>query len=172
MRNYVRALEKFDEFIELCRKFIKKPGIKYFREKKIDQKKYNLVFKVLPLKGSKDIIGTKMLKVFEKICRELNENEFIVKESAWEWKEEAHFYFKVQKTRLDKEKKHYGPPVKFKEDAEKFMDKHKNFKIKEEKGRLCVMLPRRFIKLKDFIINLSNDEEIKKRIAYLEVIKI
>ena len=66
-RNVAAALseEKFHGFISLCNKF--DGSLSYFKEKKINLNKYNLLLKLTPLDGSKDVAGTKMLKVFETI---------------------------------------------------------------------------------------------------------
>lgn len=165
-RNVAAALreEKFNLFIELCKKFCAKPSDKFFKEKKVNLKKYDLVLRVTPLDGSKDVVGTKILKTFEKIKKELNENEFNVVDSGWYWKDYAYFYFKVKNKSLNKYKKHFGPPVKFEDYADKFKLKHKNFKIGEEEGRLFVMLPREITKLNDFIKYLANNKDILARV--------
>ncbi|MBI2148578.1 CCA tRNA nucleotidyltransferase [Candidatus Woesearchaeota archaeon] len=172
-RNAAAALrkDKFELFIETCKKFSKKQNESFFNEKKIDQNKYNLIFKIEPLKGSKDVVGTKMLKVFEKIERELKENGFVIKKSAWEWRDYGYFYFNIEKKTLDKNIKHFGPPTKFKEDAEKFKEKYKGFKVKEEKERLYVILPRKFTKLNNLIINIMNDKEISEKIRSMVQLK-
>ena len=165
-RNTSAALrhEKFDMFVEICKKFNSKPRDKFFKEKKINLKKYDLVFKVTPLDGSKDVVGTKMLKAFERIKDELNNYGFGIKDCGWHWGEYAYFYFKVGKKKLDKTLKHYGPPISFEEDAKKFRIKHKELKIGEENGKLFVMIPRKFVNIKDFIISIAEDKKVIDRV--------
>src|SRR3989338_3786107 len=114
-RNASAALskEKFNEFVSLSDKFVKsKYSNKFFKEKKVNLKKYDLVFKVTPLEGSKDVVGTKMLKCKETISRRINEEGFGVLESGWIWYgKEAYFYYKTKNKELSKEKIHFGPPL-------------------------------------------------------------
>lgn len=172
-RNVSAALtkEKFDLFLELCKKFNKKPSVKFFKENKINPKKYNIIFKVEPVKGSNDVIGTKMLKAFEKIKQELTANDFEIVDSKWEWTDYGYFYIKIKNKKLEKSVKHYGPPIKFEEDANKFREKYKDFKIKEEKGKLYVILPRKYCKVQDLIKQLFNENEIKDKVSSMIQIK-
>ncbi len=172
-RNVSAALrdDKFHLFINLAKKFNSKLSVKFFKEIKINPSKYNLVFRIEPVKGSKDVSGTKMLKAFEKINSELNLNEFKVINSDWEWTDFGYFYFKIKNKTLSKTVKHYGPPVRFEQDAEKFKLAHKNLKIKEEKERLYVNLPRKFTNIKDFIKSLSTNKEISDKVYSMAQIK-
>ncbi|MBS3152592.1 CCA tRNA nucleotidyltransferase [Candidatus Woesearchaeota archaeon] len=172
-RNVSAAVteEKFNLFTELCKNFSKKPSTKFFKETKISLKDYNLIFKVQPLKGNRDVVGTKMLKVFENIKQELIVNGFEVVKAIWEWKDLGYFYFKVKRKRLEKEIKHFGPPIRFKEDCEKFKIKYKDLEIKNENDKLYIMLPRKFVKLEEIIKHVLNKEEIKNRVYSLIQIK-
>ncbi len=165
-RNAAAALreDKFNLFVDLCRKFIVKPSDNYLKEKKVDLKKYDLVFKATPLGGSKDVAGTKMLKAFEIIKMELEKNGFNIKDSGWFWKDYGYFYFNIKNKVLGKYKKHFGPPIKFTKDAEKFSRKHKKYKINTEKGRVFVMLPRNIININDFSKFILKNKGIKERV--------
>lgn len=169
-RNAAAAFrkDKFLDFIDLCKKFISKPSEKFFVEKKIDLKSYDLVFKVEPLKGSKDVAGTKMLKSFEKIKNELDK-EFGVKDSGWFWKEHGYFYFKVKNKKLDKFRKHFGPPLRLEKDTIKFRNKYKKFKVSIENNRSFVMLPRNIVNLKDFTKFILKNKEIKWRVKSIKL---
>lgn len=168
-RNTAAALrnDKFLDFIDLCKKFISKPSAKFFVEKKIDLKSYDLVFKVEPLSGSKDVAGTKMLKAFEKIKNELDK-EFGVKDSGWFWKEHGCFYFKVKNKKLDKFRKHFGPPLRLEKDTIKFRNKYEKFKVNIENNRSFVMLSRDIVNLKDFTKFILKNKEIKERVKSIK----
>ena len=172
-RNAAAALtkEKFESFIELSKLFSKGPKDNFFEEIKINPKAYNLIFKVGPLKGSKDVVGTKMLKVFEKIQTELKNNEFELLDSDWEWTDHGYLYFKVKSKKLSSTMKHFGPPVNFIDDVNKFKEKHKGSKVKEEKGKLYVVLPRKIKNLRELFVELAKDPYIKEKVSSITMIK-
>lgn len=168
-RNASAALrkEKFDLFVDLCKKFSKNYSLSYFKEKKVNLDKYDLVFRVEPLdKGSQDVVGTKMLKAFETIGKSLGAFNFGVKNSGWYWKDYGYFYYKVKDKKLTKKYKHYGPPVKFWKDAYNFRAKYKNSKV--EKGRLFVVLDRKITNLREFSKYVLGNKEIKKRVKNIK----
>jgi len=170
-RNAAAALreEKFNEFIALCQKFSKKPGINYFKEKKINLKKYDLVFEVSPLKGNEDVVGTKMLKAFEFIKREFIDNGFAVKNSSWFWDKNAHLYFKFENKKINKYKEHYGPYVIMLKNAASFRLKHKNHKIIIKNKRLVAYIPRRFTKVSDLAKNIIKDKNVRSRVKKIKL---
>lgn len=169
-RNAAAALRKevFDKFIGLCSKFDGKNS--WFKHKKINLEKYDLVLKIAPLEGFSDVIGTKMLKVFEFVKKELN-NDFVVKKSGWFWKDYGYFYFNLKNKTLSRYKEHFGPPVKLIEDCEKFKNKYKNHRINTLNGRLVVNLPRKFTRLNDFAKYMLKNEYIKDKVKKIEILK-
>ena len=171
-RNAAAALrkEKFDLFIEICKKFIIKESIGYFEESRVNLKKYDIVFKVTPLKGSKDVVGTKMLKAFEYINNELENYGFEIKETGWFWNNFGYFYFKVKNKKLDKFRKHYGPPVKFNNDVEDFKKKYSKNKVKVEKDRVYVMLSRKFTKIEDFAKYIVKNKDVKDKVQNISIL--
>ena len=154
-RNAAAGLkkEKFETFIDLCKKYNKKNMGKFFKQKKINLKKYDIILKIKPENGIKDIVGTKILKKYEYIKNKLNEYEFIVTESTWIWEErkKAILYYKIKNKKLSKTYKHYGPPVNMKENAKKFIKKYKLEKIGTEKGKLYIILNRKYKDYKEFV---------------------
>ena len=164
-RNVASALsfENFNLFVSICNKFLKNKGLSYFKEKKINIKKYNLVLKAEPLNGNRDVVGTKMLKIFEKIKYELNSYGFEVKDSIWFWDRCGYFCFKVKK-KLSKFEKVYGPPVTNKEHVAAFKQKHLKCKFGEEKGKVFVIKAREYTDVRKFVKELIKDENIKNRV--------
>ncbi len=172
-RNAAAALrhDKFDLFVELSKKFIVKQSLMFFKEKKIDLKKYDLVFKVEPLDGNKDVVGTKMLKAFELIKNELKKYDFNLLDSGWFWSDYGYFYFKLKSKKLSKDKKHYGPPIKLIQYASRFKQKYKKHKIGEENGKLFVIVPRQFIKMSEFAKFIITNEDVKDRVKSISITK-
>ncbi len=169
-RNAAAALRKeiFEKFIYLCTKFDGKGS--WFEYKRINLEKYDLVLKAAPLKGFSDVVGTKMLKAFEFIKRELN-NDFIVKDSGWFWKDHGYFYFSMKNKKLSRYKEHFGPPIRLTADCENFRDKYKKFSIKIKNERLVVSLPRRFTELNGYIKYIIKDRYIKDKVRKIEILK-
>jgi len=83
-RNVLAALteETYENFQKKAREFLKNPNMKFFKEKKIDfeneknkSKKKSLEFLKIKIKTKKeegDVAGTKLLKFFNHLGRELN----------------------------------------------------------------------------------------------------
>ena len=171
-RNVAAALrdDKFDLFVDLCKKFKREKSFKYFKEKKVNLSRYNLVLKITPLKGSNDVVGTKILKCYEATGSRLGSLGFDILDSGWFWKDYAYLYFKIKNKTLSKYQKHYGPPIKFENDLNKFKQKYKRFKVKEEKGTSYVIIPRKFNTLEKAIRHIIKDNEIKGRIKTISII--
>ena len=166
------SLDCFEKFIRSCILYLKKPEIEFFEIKKIkleELKDKDLVFIAEALKGKKDVIGTKLLKVYDFIFSELNNEGYGVVNSGWEWNDKAYFWFNVKKKELSPFKERAGPPLDKKENAEEFRKKHLGRTIVEKDERLYVILPRQFVKLKDFVKNLLKKQEIKENVMKIKL---
>ncbi len=170
-RNAAAALrkEKFSEFAALCKKFLQKQNISYFKEKKINLKKYDLVFEVYPLEGNEDVVGTKMLKAFEFIKREFIDNGFAVKNSGWFWDKNAYLCFKFKNKKIKKYREHFGPYITMSESAASFRLKHKNRKIIIRNKRLVAYMPRRFTKVSDLAKSIIRDKNVRSRVKKIKL---
>jgi len=161
-RNAAAALseEKFEVFIDLCKKFVKKKSVNYFINKKVNVKGHDVILEFKSLEGFKDVVGTKALKVFEFIKEKLD-LEFGVKDASWYY-DEGLMYFDVKKKNIDSYKKHLGPFVKDKIHADKFKEKYsKVFVIGE---RLYTNINVEHNNYLDYIKHLIGLEYVKSRI--------
>lgn len=173
-RNAAAALdkEKFMLAKEACHKFLDNPHTGFFKGKKfsiegLKKKKADLkliIVNAKAKKGKPDVIGAKLRKKFELICKEFSENDFITQDSGWRIENDsAVFWFYFDKTPLPARKRHAGPPVKLREFAEAFRKKWKS--AKTENGRLFVEIKRKYTKpeqlLKDFA---RKDKTLKFRV--------
>ena len=121
-RNAAAALSKesFEGFKKACLEYVKKPSTKFFDMKKFDLKKelnrYNpkdcFVLEMTPSLSNRDIEGTKVLKIYEKIYRRLKDQGFEIRRSGWQFDEKAVVWFVVKNGKLSRNEKHYGPPKK------------------------------------------------------------
>tara|TARA_Y100000310_G_C20659356_1_gene803808 strand:+ start:929 stop:2182 length:1254 start_codon:yes stop_codon:yes gene_type:complete len=170
-RNVAAALdkEKFLQFKEASKKFLKKPDKSFFIKKDLDieklkKKSKNNKFILLEAKASgskEDIIGCKLLKAFNYLPKQLIRNDFKVMDSGWEFdrKNKAVFWFIIDKKNLSITKKVVGPPIKSKYHAKRFRQKHKN--AFTEKSRLCANVKRKFREPSAMVKSLIKEKYIK-----------
>ncbi len=170
------SLEKFQLFQKKAKEYLAHPDISFFEKKKIDlgelkkeaeMKKKNLVFMTLtPLSGKEDVVGTKLLKVFDFMQGKLA--AFSIVKSDWEWEnspgsgKEAQFYFILARKELPHLEIRSGPPLNLKEHVDNFKKEHKDTFMKEGKIYAQVKLP--YPKLDDFVKALLKEEYVKERV--------
>ena len=166
-RNAAAALseEKFLLFKKKAKEFLKKPSNSFFEKKEINTKDF-MVIEVDSLEGKEDVVGAKLLKVFNFIKEKLIKEGFIVKDSIFTFDREkkAFFYFKAKD--VSSIKIIEGPNVKFKDHVKFFKKKNKNTFVK---GKVIYAKEKRkFVKAKDFIKSLLKDEYVKERVKCIQ----
>ncbi len=144
-RNALAALSKetFDDFKEVCKKFLKNPSEKAFEVKKFDLEKIKknaeknknefLLLEAKTEKQEGDVAGSKLVKFYRHFAGELNKF-YEVKEKGFEYsgKKEAEYFFVIKNKG---EVIFSGPETKDKkENINRFKQRHKN--VFEKKGRL------------------------------------
>ncbi|GIU68650.1 MAG: tRNA CCA-pyrophosphorylase [Candidatus Pacearchaeota archaeon] len=178
-RNVLAALseETFLRFKKACKEFLKKPSLRFFekkslnieeiRKKAIKTKSELLLLEIETNKQEGDIAGSKLLKFYNFLRRELSKF-FEIKESYFEYlqnkKAFAIFILKNKKEIL-----FIGPKENDKRNSEKFKIKHKNFFIKN--GRFYSK--EKFNeKPKDFLKNWLNKKNNKKTMKEMSIEKV
>ncbi len=145
-RNAAAALtkENFDTFIVGAKSFLKKQTIAAFTEKKTDinallAKKVPVVH-ITTLNEKEDVAGTKMVKAYDFLKKELS--DFGVRDSGWEWdkKKHASLWFALNKKDLPATEQRMGPPKAMTESCAAFKKKYKNAKL--VKGRMVAIVKR------------------------------
>ncbi|MBI4147259.1 CCA tRNA nucleotidyltransferase [Candidatus Woesearchaeota archaeon] len=180
-RNAAAALsmERFLLFKEAAKKYLQRPAEEFFAKEKITidslQKKYKgkgtLVFLTLsPAEGKEDVVGAKILKVFEFLQEKLCDFGLIHGGRAWDKGQDAQLYFVAKKTELPAEEVRMGPPLKMTEYVEDFKKKNKNTFV--ESGRIKAKVKVEHPKLKDFVAALLKDEYVKERIKGVKDLKV
>jgi tRNA nucleotidyltransferase (CCA-adding enzyme) len=134
-RNALAGLndETFNKFREVCKKFLKKPSVKFFDKIEVAElfKKYPDV-KIVKIKTNKqagDIAGSKSKKFFEFFVYSLKK-EFEIKKQGFDYddkKNVALFYFVLEKRGVEVVR---GPPVTSVHHLSKFKKAHKGAFIK------------------------------------------
>jgi len=173
-RNAAAALsnEKATLFKKLARKYLKKPSTKLFAKEntvldklkeEAKKKKQNLIYLVIkPLKGKRDVVGSKLLKAFNYLKKELD--SFIVKKAGWEWEEkDAVFYFLLAKEILPEFEIRLGPPTEMKDFVKQFKKKNKLTYI--EKDRVMAKIKNKHQNLDKFVNNLLKQDYFTERVG-------
>ena len=179
-RNAAAAIsqEKFEKFKSVCKEFLKKPSENFFSEKRFsisDIKKSagknKLIFlEAKPLTGKLDVVGCKLLKVFEYLSQKFLENDFNIINSGWSWDGEgkAIYYFVFPNKKLPELKKHEGPLLSLSEHVEKFKKCHK--KTFTKKNRIYASIKRGFTEPEILAKTLISDSHIKENVKSIRII--
>lgn len=166
-RNAAAALrfDCFNTFVESCKEFLKNPDEDFFVFKSakqlIEKNGFLYELEIKPLKGNKDISGAKVLKVLEFLIRELENNDFIIKDFKWDYGNPCLVYFLLKNEEVNPEKIVKGPPTNSDKHCAAFKNKHKQ--IFEEKGFLFAKTNREFKNAKTLVKKLLKDPYTKER---------
>ncbi len=170
-RNAAASLsrEKFERFKTICKEFLDKPSIEFFKIKEFDitelekrkGKNKLVVFRGIALNGKKDIVGSKLLKVFEFLTDRIKFYDFKIIDKGWNWGKEVVFWFIVDSKELDEYKKHEGPLVKSKRHVEKFKQVHKETFV--ERKRIYAKVKRKYTRIEELAKDLTKDDYVKER---------
>jgi tRNA nucleotidyltransferase (CCA-adding enzyme) len=177
-RNAAAALseQNYRRFIVNCREFLENPSGIHFKvidftldeiKKPLRKNKKKIVLKIKPLKGKEDIVGCKLLKVFEFIQRNLEKNEFKeVYYGNWQWnkeKDEALMWFEVDKKPLPEYVIKEGPPIKLKEYVANFKKQYKG-KTFVKKGKIYAKVKRDYRDASKLVKDLIKDKYVKEKV--------
>lgn len=178
-RNAAAALseEKYRKLISSAKRFLKSPNKIFFQKKKFDieeikRKSRNnklILLRVIPLKRKKDVAGAKLVKCLEYLKKHIELNDFRIKDYGFNWDRHVVFYFIMEKDKLERTKKHYGPPIGEESRYSDFREKWKGKKILEENGLAYVMINRKHTKIKSFLTDFINkDKNIKSMVSRID----
>jgi tRNA nucleotidyltransferase (CCA-adding enzyme) len=111
---------------------MKKPSEKFFQQEKINEKNYNFIVETRTGKQEGDIAGSKLIKFFGFMSRNL-EKYCIINKKDFEYdnKKTGKNYFNIK---IKKEIILQGPPINKPENLLRFREKHKNVFIKGDKS--------------------------------------
>ena len=155
-RNAAAALsaEKFEAFKKAAKEFLKKPSKEFFAKKDLKspllKEKANnkelIIINASPLSGKTDVVGSKLLKIYDFLTEKLLKHGFKIKKSDWEWnkKHDAVFYFLFDRKPLPKSVEIEGPPLGIKHHADNFKKVHKKTFVR--KNRIYALEQRNFTK--------------------------
>lgn len=170
-RNAAAALssEALGKFVKATKKFLKKAKQEYFEEKHTTLEELKrkakgnklIAITATPLKGKRDVVCTKILKIEEYASKQLAENGFKVIESGTEWGDKALVWLIVDRKKLDSYHIVAGPPLSAEKHVERFRKKHK--KIFARKGKAYAKVKRRYTEAMHLARQLLKDSYVKER---------
>jgi len=125
------------------------------------------------LDGSKDVVGTKILKAYEAMNDHLKLNDFKVLGSGWNFmfeKKKAEMYFIISKD-ISKNIEQEGPPISAKTNYQKFVDKHSGLGHKTfiRGNRIYAVMPRKYTDPKKFLKKITREEFISRRFKKITI---
>ncbi|MGV8162576.1 MAG: nucleotidyltransferase domain-containing protein [Candidatus Nanoarchaeia archaeon] len=136
-RNAAAALSKecFEQFEKRCKEFLINPSNDFFRmpdfskivAERISKTKNSDIFtlNIVPHKGKRDVVGSKILKIKEHIEKIAKEEEFKITWSDWFFDDNnSQICFAFEKDTLGSTKKVRGPPLDMKDAVESFKRSH------------------------------------------------
>ena len=180
-RNAAAAIskEKFEKFRAVCKSFIRNPSIEFFTEtyltiesiKKIAGGRRFIIFKVNPLNGKEDIVGCKLLKVYEYLAKKFGESEFKIIKKGWNWnaRNDALYYFVFGNTELSEFKKQTGPLISLPEHVKRFKDVHRETFI--DGNRIRSYVKRKFTSPEKMAMKLITEDYVKERVRSILIYK-
>jgi tRNA nucleotidyltransferase (CCA-adding enzyme) len=171
-RNASAALseEKLFSLIKYTKAFLKNPSRLFFLKPVYDQEallnslkefEQAVVFEFLPLKGSKDIVGTKIFKIVEFLKRRIQEEGFKISRSDWFFEKKGIFYIVLPKESLKDDFIHKGPPNSAIHGVRSFKEKYPQAYL--DNDFWFVSKKRSYTTINDVVIDLLVDEYVFSR---------
>ncbi len=180
-RNAASAVSfrRFSDFKNSASSFLANPSHDFFVVKPITKDylaslfpdNFLFVYELLPLKGSKDVVGTKLLKVHEFFVKSAQKNGFSVLHEDFYFDGSRGIGFIVSNTR-ELEPFYYrkGPLLSDKKDANNFLRVHSSHEVKVVDSRLVVRLPRKHLTLDSLFSELKNSDFFASRCSSAKII--
>lgn len=166
------SLEKFLLFKKKAAEFLHGKGMSFFIKQELDhstleqqakrKKQYLVVIDIIPMEGKNDVVGAKLLKVYEFLLERLN--PFSVQRSGWEWPEQknACFYFFLAKNELPQQETRMGPLLSMSDFVAAFKKKYNKTYIKNNRVLADVVVEN--WKLEDVVEAILQEQYITERV--------
>ncbi len=179
-RNAAAAFseESFLRLKKAAAAYLKSPSASFFEKKALEPaalkekahaRHLNLILlDVAPLEGKEDVVGMKLRRAFEHICRKLR--HFAVKEAGWEWaeKDKALFYFMTGLRELPKDAVLAGPPLRLKEHVQAFRKKYKKTFVKDNRVMAQVDVQNR--QLHETVAHILKEDYLREKVKNVKVV--
>ena len=183
-RNAAAALtkEKWQRFKQAAKQYVNNPNSSFFEIQEISEesvvkiattkKRKYLYLELQVLEGKQDVVGCKLLKVFEYLKTQLV--DFGVREADWQWQAgaPAKLYLCVAKKLRPKSTIKKGPPESMLQAAQKFREKNKMNEIYSEAGYLYAKVPITDRDFKTVVQNVLHSKYVQEKIAEITLFSV
>jgi tRNA nucleotidyltransferase (CCA-adding enzyme) len=156
---------KYDRLRKVAQDFLKNPSDSFFTKQSVsvaELKKQGAVVVVCEsLEGKRDVVGAKIMKVFEYLARALADFEVI--EAGWDWPQDpAILWFMLKNHELPKIEVRTGPPATLKDAVKAFKAKHENTFV--EGGVVRAKISRKYTDAKECVLAELSSPYVKQRV--------
>ena len=129
-----------------------------------------VILEFTPIKGEKDVVGSKLLKVFGFVKKGFK--DFGVVDCGWEWKygEDAKMWYLLEKKELKPTFVQEGPPLSYKPFVAAFKEKHE--KTFEKDGKIHAEVKRECTTVERCLKLLFKDSYVKERVKKSKVVAL
>ncbi|MBI3034778.1 nucleotidyltransferase domain-containing protein [Candidatus Woesearchaeota archaeon] len=178
-RNAAAALsvEKFEAFKKAAGEFLRKPSKEFFVRKDLKisflkdkaNNKELIAVKAGPLSGKIDVVGGKLMKAYEFLKNELHKHDFGIIKTDWEWdkKNDAIFYFLLDKKPLPKFVEIEGPPIKIEQHADSFKKIHK--KTFQKGNKIYALEQRKYPRPMDLLKDSIKSQFVREKAKSIKI---
>ncbi len=175
-RNAAAALsqDKYEGLIAAAQQFFKKPSRESFIETEVDlgklAKRGHLVLVCARVpKGKEDVVGTKVLHVFDYLKRYLDDFGIVV--AGWRWNKgpEAECWYVVKRQELPATMIRLGPPLELTHSVQQFKKAHKKTFVKDH--RVMAEVKRPWRTPKEAIRAAAKDDYVTQRSIAIKVME-
>ena len=178
-RNVAAAVrqERLNEFVVAAREFLKNPDRRFFYPSEIVALSTEKLVNALETRGSKivfvnfgkvdavpDVLWGQLYKSQRSLRRMLQRHDFaIIRDAVWSDEEDLNvFVFEMETRALPLIRRHWGPPIRKREECEKFLQKHSGAPHtvsgpRVERGRWVVEIKREYRDAVDLLTEKLRD---------------
>ncbi|MFH1455514.1 MAG: nucleotidyltransferase domain-containing protein [archaeon] len=168
--------KNYDKFRRVAKAYLQKKSIEFFVRKNFNVKDLKKIAKgnvlilveAVPLAGKNDIVGSKLLKIYEFFNRQLAINDFNIIVSGWTWDKKALYWYIFPKKKLSLTKKHFGPPKVSKDRLKAFKSKWESKRLHYQDGYSYVNIRRHFREPQDIFEVLIKDGYVRSRVKKIK----
>ncbi len=180
-RNASAALsyEKFLHFKEMANDFLNKPSKSFFEKNEESMQdltkkwkgKHLIFLKAKSKAGKRDIVGCKIMKLYEFVLQKLEKNEFKVYGSGWMWdeKSDALFWYALDSKNLSQYVEWKGPPLKLANHVAVFKKKYKAIYVK--KDHAYAKIKRKYTRPENLVSALLKEKDIRDKVNDVVVVQ-
>lgn len=164
------SLDKLKQFIKAAKMFLKNPSADFFIPKNIDisKLKADIILKAVPVEGREDVVGCKLLQVFDYLKEHIDE-DFGISSADWFWdkKSPALFWFKLKNKSLPILAEHKGPPLSLKQSVDVFKKKYSE--TFENDDCIWAKVKRKHTSPNSLLDSLLKSKYVKERVSSIKI---